>query len=111
MELLTGKCKEDFQKWFLLNNGYISLSDRYYLEFLEMPISFQYGVLVDFFDSVGIYVEITNRVIGWNDNIIEFMPTFLQKNRITRGNHNKTRPEARKQAIIKANELYNKQHG
>lgn len=97
---LTGKCKQDFEKWYKQTSkqNYIN-----YGMFLNMPLVFQYSVYLDFFDSVGLQVVINWESgdgfefwvtgYGWNTNYTDHIPT---------------RPEARNQAIAKANEIYNK---
>jgi len=64
---LTGKCKEDFEKWGTDNSTGIYLNDNNILickEFYDLPESMQYGVYVDFFDSVYINIEIHIGVQG-----------------------------------------------
>jgi hypothetical protein len=80
--ILTGKCKEDFEEWMLVNNNdLLKYSEERYSEVISMSQLFkyltdsmQYGVLVDFFDSV------------------------REKN---------TRQKSRTKEIEKANEIYN----
>jgi hypothetical protein len=97
---LTGKCKEDFEKWYELNYeaiGLRSIDDEFYLAgFYELPETMQYGVYVDFFDSVEIYMEIIK------DGV--YFESFVNDEWL---NTPKTRSEARTAAIEKANELYN----
>jgi hypothetical protein len=98
---LTGKCKEDFEKW-LYKNLYkdSNYTFEYILElFYSYTPSMQYGVYVDFFNSEEIYMSIVNdfefiEVIV--DRIIIDIPSQLYA-------------EARTAAIEKANEIYNKQ--
>ena len=101
---LTGKAKEEFEKWFVesykneINYGRVpmpSTLDRY------IP-SMQYGVYVDFFDSVGVEVDITPQrkfyeyQVSWSDSDYKYDRTSK-----------KDRQEAREQAIKKANEIFN----
>ena len=51
---LTGKCKADFEKWYLKNNTHSR-----WVNFEICGDSMQYGVYVDYFDSVDIRAEIT----------------------------------------------------
>ena len=90
---LTGKCKEDFEKW------YESLEDFYHLDI--MPENMVYGVYEDFFDSVGIDIRILE------NNVSSILNTdgFSQDRKYDYSNE--TRQEAREQAILKANEIYN----
>jgi hypothetical protein len=50
---LTGKCKDDFEKWYLKDQhneeGY---HDYLLRSFYSKGLAMQYGVYVDFFDSV-----------------------------------------------------------
>jgi len=56
---LTGKCKEDFEKWILkLWCVDVSLHDYFIEEFDREWESKKYGVYVDFFDSVGIEINV-----------------------------------------------------
>ena len=68
---LTGKCKEEFEKWLLSNDinqevleidnmTYYGSYDVYDLFYL-LPESMQYGVYVDFFDSVEVDIVIERR--------------------------------------------------
>ena len=109
---LTGKCKEDFEKWFeppLKENEKdpwgIALYGSMVAEFYSLTESMQYGVYVDFFDSVGIKISIRN---------ISDAYWFVINNVNTEGKKDRyegrymSRPEARTKAIEKANEIYNK---
>lgn len=89
--ILTGKAKEDFREYFESNNDYLGVGDFY-----NLPLSMQWGVYVDFFDSVNIITPVISQ--GWEC----FYTTW-------RGNMQqfKTRAEARKAAIEKACEIYN----
>ena len=60
---LTGKCKEEFEKWFEpplkdeLDPWEIALHGTMVAGFYTHRTSMQWGVLVDYFDSVGIIIE------------------------------------------------------
>lgn len=86
---LTGKCKEAFEKWNSENNY-----GAY--KFEDFNESMQYGVYVDFFDSVNVRTPETTK--GYDCFFINEFGNMLQF---------KTRPEARKAAIQKANEIFN----
>lgn len=85
--MLTDKTKEAFEEWYykLINSQEYKAKDFYYdMDFL--PFSMQYGVMVDFF---------------WENKIpitIDPVPILLNKITLT---------EARKNAILKANNLLN----
>ena len=77
---LTGKCEEDFEKWF-------NRIQRYNIDwFNRLALEYQYGVYVDFFEL----------------NNCEIINTFYYL--LKRGC---SVPLARQQAIEKANEIYN----
>ncbi len=110
---LTGKCKEDFDKWYsdkyfpsieslaghrisLIDKGNISLN-RFYTLQPEM----QWGVYVDFFHNIEDKTEL--RMLGkvskgWEKYYFEFRHNMHQYETIN---------EARNAAIEKANEIYN----
>jgi hypothetical protein len=104
---LNGKCKEDFEEW--LEHPTEELEGRcswidtlgtqstmvniWCVEYFnQLPFSMQYGVYIDFFDSVG------------------FIRTLIQSEEFLQiVEYGKTRAEARQKAIEKANEIYNEQ--
>jgi len=100
---LTGKCKEDFEKWLFssINNWVIDeiTHQEYYGEnmFYQLPESMQYGVYVDFFDSVGMYVETYYAGLAVYEVIVNEQGYNLCI----------TRQKARTAAIKKACEIYN----
>jgi len=105
---LTGKCKEDFEKWLVCGEGRVNFykyySDKHgdddpYLWFTELPTSMQYGVYVDFFDSVDLSISMNQSNKTYWYDIQETLDDCKEV---------KTRPLARTQAIEKANEIYNK---
>lgn len=117
---LTGKAKKDFEKWFDANvnmklfEGELSIDVQCgaYYElidcFEQLPFPMQYGVLVDFFDSVGIYItdgtyrlKLDKEIFYW---VIEIKNVRGREECI---DTNQTRLEARTEAIKKANEIYN----
>ena len=104
---MKGKCKKDFEKWFKLNVEYDFHGDQssYNItsDFLDLPHSMQWGVIVDFFDSVGMCVTISRwhcddiSKYYWSADIDDFeVSDYLD-----------TRHEARAAAIEKATEIYN----
>ena len=106
---LTGKCKDDFEKYLnklrkhdterkFADVEMILESQGYYFE--DIPQSMQYGVYVDFFDSLGIDIDVfKSKFILKFYNTVNGLESYPFK----------TRQEARTKAIEKANELYNKQ--
>jgi hypothetical protein len=64
--MLTGKAKNEFEKWLEKTNFEecpisedYSFQPDYIGDFERLPFSMQYGVYVDFFDSVGITISCT----------------------------------------------------
>ena len=108
--MLTGKCKEEFEKW-LENQNFeeCNISDEYSFQpnyigdFERLPFSMQYGVYVDFFDSVDIKIIIGTGFSGYLFNY-RLSITGMQDEF---DNEIEARTEARQKAIEKANEIYN----
>lgn len=107
--ILTGKAKEDFFKdktIHLFKDEYNELTEYY---FNKLTPFVQSQLIIEFFDSVGITVDVIPRI--YDENEIVFEPnTFSAKYNITTIDDFdglKTRQEATRQAIIKANEIYN----
>ena len=107
---LTGKCKEAFEKWYADNVEFTG-EVLYLEEFYILPPSMQYGVYLDFFDSVGIGI-VSNTFTISNETSYNFdiyhNGGYLS-NREALKDVCKMRSEARTAAIEKANELFNKQ--
>lgn len=117
---LTGKCKEDFEKWYIENYPLKGLDNEYirqsHIDWFNSNILFQsmkYGVYVDFFDSVGVKVDVFTES-KYPDLYFDFRITEVKKSSFwgtaTIGEF-KTRQEARTKAIEKANEIYNINNG
>jgi len=117
---LTGECKKAFEKW--LSNQFETMLEihcdyngtfmPYNIDhFNFLPPSMQYGVLVDFFDSVGVKV-----IDDYDINMKEYFVWVMEDLKDARTllgldydtQYYKTRQEARTAAIIKANEILNK---
>ena len=113
---ITGKCKEDFEKWYLQwifnEKTFLSLNfnnEQILENWNSLHPSEKYGVDVDYFDSVGIIVEIQPlckvkisglKIMGFRYWINGFIKESVILN---------TRPLARIAAIKKANDLRNEQ--
>ena len=97
---LTGKAKDKFEEWFTKDVEGFENYDKHLLnKFYRVGFSMQYGVYVDFFDSVGLYIDKLcpdSFEINWG---FDWYSDYSEVNR--------TRPEARTKAIEKANELLN----
>ena len=104
---LTGKCKEDFEKWFLKDVDTIENYDQYVLRsFLSKGLPMQYGVYVDFFDSVGIRILID---MDFENEVYDKFVLYIEYKKncfCNYGMNFKTRPEARTEAVKMANEIY-----
>ena len=103
---LTGKCKEEFEKWFVKDidideDEFFNNDTMLYLFYAERE-SMQYGVYVDFFDSVDIFIQIETRIFDKEHPCYIYSKTVYNRVGIF-----KTRPEARTAAITKANEICN----
>lgn len=112
---LTNKCLKDFEKWWIENRSFdvwTTNNDKYNIDdFFCLNFSMQYGVLIDFFDSVGLEIQIYVGQFGGWDIVIynESDNKYVHKKDSLNDNTVETRQEAREQSIIKANEIYNKQ--
>ena len=107
---LTGKCKQEFIKYLnnrkpcFIGTGYVeeSLNIHSFL-FNQLPESMQYGVYVDFFDSVEFYIG--------RDYYDNYWMQVENNNFFNTEEHNYLyfpQLSSREQAILKANEIYNK---
>lgn len=114
--ILTDKCLKDFEKWYKAKisslEEYSLLTEKVkeihvnweYDYFDTRDLSMKYSVIVDFLDSVGIEIEISHDIdyeysspIGWI--------WFIEG--VENNKWHETRQEARKEALKKANEIYN----
>lgn len=114
--ILTGRCKEDFEKYlfsFTDTLGYCSCYIEGAIEqdlseiFDILPKSMRNALIIEWFDSFGINIEIaigrSEDLIGFDVCIWEDRFKTFQMNAIIYD----SRQEATKQAIIRANEIYN----
>ena len=94
--MLTGKCKELFNEW--IHEKYSGYEFYDIMNWDEHIFSMQYGVYVDFFDSLEVGVTVGNK-------------SYFQKHHYmineSAGEGFKTRDEARKAAVTKSNEIVN----
>lgn len=92
---LTGKCKEDFEKW--------KRRDVFYKNIGIYSLSMRWGVLQDFFHNSGIDI-----ITRWKDTrFISYAAPHEKNDEFYRATEHETRAEARTAAIRKANEIYN----
>lgn len=94
--LLTGKCKEDF----LIHLKETRRCNE--KSFSEFPAIFEDALIIEWLDSVGIYVTILPCIDKTFDSYVT-----INKKRIEVSQFNETRSEATQKAILKANEIYN----
>ena len=109
---LTGKCRKEFEGY--LNKLRKHETERKFADidmiiesqgydFDDLPDSMKYGVLVDYFDSVKIFIQIETRIFDKEHPCYIYSKTVY--NRVGCFN---TRLEARIESIKKADELRNK---
>ena len=107
---LTGKCKEDFEKWYFKYQTKYKMTANKKLELDTFNVSknnMKFGVYVDFFDSKDIVIDlppIQEPTMGGTKThgFKVYMRGFKQSHTIL------TRLTARIKAVEKANEIYNK---
>lgn len=97
--ILTGKTKADFLK----ENKWVEE-----LLFHEVDEIYINALIIDWFDSVGIYVFIERAMYLEVPNFIYRIET---EDNLHEGYRESKRKEATQQAIIKANEIYNLKFG
>jgi len=103
---LTGKAKEDFEKWYLKTPLSVRFNALHFF-YEDLSNSMQYGVLVDWFDSVGYDVSVSPWKQG-GEILYLFCAIELGKaSHYPLETSSKTRPEARTKAIEKASKIYN----
>ena len=108
--ILTGKAKEDFEKWLNKEMYYLgrnNFEDRDN-NIEDLSDNFQNALIIEWFDSVGIFVSI-NYVDFYNEirNDKGFETYVTNKGLSVKFRSVSSRQEAIKQAIEKANEIYN----
>ena len=103
---MKGKAKEDFEKWYN-NKPIFEIESLHY--FYKYSDSLQWGVIVNFFDSVGLNIEILVSPIAHTQSSRRFDYTIFKNNEeIDWSTFDfETRQEARTKAIEKATEIYN----
>ena len=106
---MNGQAKIDFEKWYYKKIHYVGLMD---IE--ETPKTYLNALMIDFFDSVGISIEISRHWCPNEKSVRMFMfGVYIMKNRTFSSKANcfdsdfETRTEATEQAINKAVEIYN----
>ena len=102
---LEGKFKKGLDL-YLINEAENFDFDNYDT-FYYYPFSMKYGVLEDFCDSIEIELVVMRWVDKFSSSVFENKGTKLG-GQINRNKGFKTREEARIQAVLKAQEIYNK---
>ena len=104
--ILTDKCKQDFEKWFINKYGFDKENQLMYSlkEFYNLDFSMQYGVFVDFFDSVGIWLVVEEQ---FGDGKYYDWCINTKNNEWYHQTDFKTRGKAREKSLEKANEIHN----
>ena len=87
--ILTGKCRDEFLDWSFKNVSMV---------FNGCPESVEHALIIDFFDSVGIYVITSYGVIS---------NSWMFSVKKETGNFYSSRTQATTEAIKKANEIFN----
>ena len=110
--ILTGKAKEEFFNW-LDNQGVngIDISNWEFEKFHLLSNVSQNSLIIEWFDSVGIYISI-NYVDFYDEfrNNTGFETYVTNKGLSVKFRSVSIRQEAIKQAIKKANEIYNEKY-
>ena len=112
--ILTGKAKEDFEKWLNKEMYYLgrhNFEDRDN-NIEDLSDNFQNALIIEWFDSVGIKILPYCSVNGWYCELKDFNNNFFghYKSYLICKQDSKdfySRQEATVQAIKKANEIYN----
>lgn len=105
---MKGQAKKDFEKWLkepILEHG--RFGQLVTNTFDTMPFSMQYGIIVDWFDSVGIEILISKDYDYENNIDINAYIFHIDNHESNDFKSYPTRTQARQKAIEKANEIYN----
>lgn len=100
--ILTGKCKEDFKKWYAKSKHAKAIDICHFEAVLTDEM--KYGVYVDFFDSVDINIDIDID----SDKTFDYLIFHSNDEGWLSSRESLTRSQTIRKAIEKANEIYNK---
>lgn len=110
--ILTGEAKEAFEKWLLthgnevIKNGTVEY-DLYYMCKYMIPENMVCAKIIEWLDSVSIYVYVEPSIpIGWENPDCFIFKVGTDTNRLKFPN----RQQATEKAIEKAIEIYNEKH-
>ena len=104
--LLTGKCSQQFEQWFREKRA--TSKFRFWMLLVETDKIISNSVITEWFDNIGITVDVMPRMA--DENKIVFEPnTFCLKHEIVTEEfiQFQTRQEAISNAIIQANIIFN----
>lgn len=107
---LTGKCKEAFLDYLAKTNQDSIKKGIVRMHWQEYPEKYLNALIIDFFDSVGIYIQdwglnVVDNNIGFDAEVM-----YNLKNHSAQNDFSKKRQDAITEAIKKANEIYNQNH-
>ena len=106
--ILTGKCKEAFIDYLDKTNQITIEKGILKLHWQDFPEKYIHALIIEWFDSVGIYISI-NYIDFYDElrNNTGFETYVTNKGLSVKFRSVSSRQEAIKQAIEKANEIYN----
>ena len=107
---LTDKSLEAFNRWYIESytpDNFKGVDHWVLDEFHNLPESMQYGVYVDFFDSVGLMIDESLFFSSKENDYMFTYSVIYYKSRYYEVNIVPSRQEAQTKAIEKANELLN----
>jgi len=102
---LTKKSKEAFENW-LVNDSVLCTVPFANHWFYEQPSSMQFGVYVDFFESVGLDVEAIRRAYKRGKDY-EWSVLNIERDEVVRSGFSDSRLSARESAVSSANDYFN----
>lgn len=113
--ILTGKCKEKFEKWYFENHCSSNIKFEDLLPYhiydvfgwlYKQSLTIQNALIIEFFDSIGVYIEI--HYSSFLGNRFICIVNTNENHKVTSFQNN--RHQAIKKAIKKANDLYNSRY-
>ena len=112
--MLDGKCKEAFENtWGIgFTDNQSDLDGFKLIDFYKLPFSMQWGVYLEFFDSVGIVISVSDYIvkdvhINWTFNVAMFNNDVCRQRPY---GHPDSRQQAQTESIKKANEIFNNEN-
>ena len=107
---LTKKSKEAFEHWYneLPLKFHSDIKGLIYLasSFYRLPLSMQFGVYVDFFESVGLDVEAIRRAYKRGEDY-EWSVLSIEREEVVRSGFSDSRLSAMESAVSSANDYFN----